>query len=430
MHRISALAVALVLLAAACGDDTADVTTTATSTSIDVAGLTDQIDALIEAAESVRGLTFIVQPEITIVTPDELADRIRILIEEDLEPDDVAVAQRLYEILGLLDGSVNLLDAYTALYAEQVGGFYDHETGEMVIMGGSELSPLSKSIVVHELVHALTDQHYGFGALSDELWDAGEFERVSAISSLAEGDATYFQLVYLETLTTAEQVDAVTESLAVDTSVMDSLPEWFAEDLTFPYDAGYGFVEQLITQGEVAAVNQAYELLPLTTEQILHPDKYHLREGGLPVEIPTVDIAGYTVFEEGTFGEWNTRLFLLDGIDPGDAVVASSGWGGDRYRIYWQGDPACIGDDCQGPVAFVYKFQGDTPRDAEELANAIADSGHAIMRVGSARSPVNGVTTFTGGDDFAYVRVSGKDVLFIAADDPAVGQALVAGLTG
>ena len=133
--------------------------------------------------------------------------------------------------------------------------------------------------------------------------------------------------MYLETLTTAEQVDAVTESLAVDTSVMDSLPEWFAEDLTFPYDAGYGFVEQLITQGEVAAVNQAYELLPLTTEQILHPDKYHLREGGLPVEIPTVDIAGYTVFEEGTFGEWNTRLFLLDGIDPGDAVVASSGWG-------------------------------------------------------------------------------------------------------
>ena len=78
----------------------------------------------------------------------------------------------------------------------------------------------------------------------------------------------------------------------------------------------------------------------------------------------------------------------------------------------------------------MYKFQGDTPRDAEELANAIADSGHAIMRVGSARSPVNGVTTFTGGDDFAYVRVSGKDVLFIAADDPAVGQALVAGLTG
>ena len=43
---------------------------------------------------------------------------------------------------------------------------------------------------------------------------------------------------------------------------------------------------------------------------------------------------------------------------------------------------------------------------------------------------MNGVTTFTGGDDFAYVRVSGKDVLFIAADDPAAGQALVAGLTG
>src|SRR3990172_13008324 len=131
--------------------------------------------------------------------------------------------------------------AYISLYAEQVGGFYDHETGEMVIMGGSELSPLSKSIVVHELVHALTDQHYGFASLSDELWDAGEFERVSAISSLAEGDATYFQLAYLETLSTSDQVDAVTESMDVDTTVMDSLPASFSEDLTFPYDSGFGF---------------------------------------------------------------------------------------------------------------------------------------------------------------------------------------------
>ena len=430
MRRIAALVVTLSLLAAACGDDIADVTTTATSTSIDAAGLTEQIDTLVDAAEQVRGLEFVVEPVITIVSAEELAERIRAQIEEDLEPDDVAVAQRLYEILGVLDGTIDLLDAYISLYAEQVGGFYDHETGEMVIMGGSELSPLSKSIVVHELVHALTDQHYGFAGLSDELWDAGEFERVSAISSLAEGDATYFQLVYLESLPASEQVDAVTESMDVDTTVMDSLPAWFAEDLTFPYDSGFGFVERLITDGEVAAVNQAYELLPETTEQILHPEKYYLREPGLPVVIPTVDVPGYTVFEEGQFGEWNTRLFLLDGIDPGDAIVASAGWGGDRYRIYWQGDPACTGDDCRGPVAFVYRFQGDSPRDAEELADAIARSAHAIMQVGSARTPVNGVTTFTGGDDFAYVRLSGEEVLFIATDDPGVGQTLVAGLTG
>lgn len=422
------LAFVLMLVLAACGDDSSGVTTSV-PTSIDVAGLTEDIDALIDVAEEIRGLEFIVEPVITIVSSEELAERVRVQIEEDLQPDDLAVSQRLYEILGLLDGTIDLGQAYLDLYAEQVGGYYDHETGEMVIMGGSELSALSRSIVVHELVHALTDQHYGFASLSDELWDAGEYERVSAISALAEGDATYYQLVYLETLPTEEQIEAVTESMNVDTTVMDSLPTWFAEDLTFPYDSGFGFVDRLITDGELVAVNQAYELLPMTTEQILHPEKYYLREGGLPVEIPEAEIPGYTVFEEGSFGEWNTRLFLLHGVSDGEAIVAAAGWGGDRYRLYWQGDPACT-DDCGGPVAFVYKAQGDTPRDAQELANSIAQSANAIMRVGTIRSTAGGVTTFTGGDDFAYVRLSGEDVLFILADDPAVGQSLVAALGG
>ena len=421
-------ALALVLALAACGGGEGGPTTTVPD-SIDVAGLEGEISDLITAAEEVRGLEFVVEPVITIVSGADLADRVREQIETDLEPADLAVAQRLYEILGLLDGTIDLRQAYLDLYAEQVGGFYDHETGEMVIMGGSSLSPLSKSIVVHELVHALTDQHYSFAGLSDDLWDAEEFERVAAISSLAEGDATYFQLIYLQTLSTAEQLDAVTESMNVDTTVMDSLPAWFAQDLTFPYDFGFGFVERLITENDIAAVNQAYELLPTTTEQILHPEKYYLREGALPVEIPAVDVPGYTVFEEGSFGEWNTRLFLLDGIEPGDAIVAAAGWGGDRYRIYWQGDEACT-DACGGPVAFVVKYQGDTPRDAQELANAIAASAHAIMKVGSARTPVDGVVTYTGGEDFAYVRITGEEVLFILSDDPAIGQLLVTGLTG
>ena len=69
-------------------------------------------------------------------------------------------------------------------------------------------------------------------------------------------------------------------------------------------------------------------------------------------------------------------------------------------------------------------------RAQEEFADALVRSAHAIMRVGSARGAVDGVTTFTGGDDYAYVRIIGEDVLFIAADDPAAGQALVAGLSG
>ena len=77
-----------------------------------------------------------------------------------------------------------------------MGGYYDDETREMVVSGASTLSPLSKTIVVHELVHALTDEHYAFAAYSDDLWDADRFEEAYALQALVEGDATYYQIVY------------------------------------------------------------------------------------------------------------------------------------------------------------------------------------------------------------------------------------------
>ena len=52
------------------------------------------------------------------------------------------------------------------------------------------------------------------------------------------------------------------------------------------------------------------------------------------------------------------------------------------------------------------------------------------MKVGSARNPVNGIVTYTGGEDFAWVRIDGEDVWFILADDPAIGQLLVNQLSG
>jgi hypothetical protein len=287
----------------------------------------------------------------------------------------------------------------------------------MVISGGSSLSALSKAIVVHELVHALTDEHYEFADRSDDLVDADRFEEAIALQALTEGDATYFQIVYLQGLSLGEQQDAVMESLAVDTSVIDSLPEWFAEDLTFPYDVGFGFVTRLVQERGIRGVNQAYEQPPTTTEQILHPEKYFIREPARDVVLPSADVAGYEQYEEGLFGEWNQRLYLLDGVSPGDAVVGATGWGGDHYRIYWNGTD----------VVFAYLYEGDTPRDAEEFADYLVDSVDAMMAVGSARTS-EGITTFQGGADYAYVQLSGQRVLFVAAFDASLGSALVQAL--
>jgi len=402
MPRVILLLLVFGLAAAACGDD-----------STGAGGIDEEFALLIAAAEDIRGLSFVEDPEIVIVSSDELADRIRSQLDEDLDPDETLVTQRLFELLGLLDGSVDLLQAYTDLYAEAVGGYYDNDTGEMVVSGDDALTPLVKTIVIHELIHALTDQHFSFAAELDALVDEKRYEEAGAIQALAEGDATYFQIAYMQTLPTSEQVEAVRESLAVDTTVADSLPPWFAEDLTWPYDAGFAFVDRLVTDLGVSGLNQAYTLLPSTSEHIIHPGSYFTRQPPRPAVLPEVALDGYEVFEEGRWGEWNLELYLLDGVDPGEAIVAATGWGGDEYRIYWNGSD----------LAFVYLFVGDTPRDAEELAESLAGSVTELLAVGSGTTTADG-TTFVPEEDFALILRDEATVLFVAADDPLIGSRL------
>jgi hypothetical protein len=430
------------LLLAACGDEvdwpttTGATTTSAVTTTMGVTTTTGapnttqvtitsagnagdapaDIRELMAATEELRGRRFLEPIEVTVLSPDDLAARVRADLQEDLDPDDLAVEQAFGQLLGILPADIDLAAVVADLYAEQVGGFYDSDTGELVVAGGGELSPLARTIIVHELVHALADQHFGLGATLDGLTEAEDFSRAAALQALAEGDATYFQMVYLqEGLSPEEQMEAVLESLETDTTVLDSLPGWIGEDLAFPYEWGFGFVERLVAEGGIAAVDQAYERLPTTAEQIMHPNAYLTLEPARPVALAATALEGYEVYEEGEFGEWNLMLYLLDGIGDGDATVAAGGWGGDAYRIHWDGSR----------VAFAYLFAGDTPRDAEELAPALVDSLEASMAVGSPVSDEEAGTTVLEGEAYAFVQRVAGQVLLVIADDPAAGRALV-----
>ena len=103
---------------------------------------------------------------------------------------------------------------------------------------------------------------------------------------------------------------------------------------------------------------------------------------------------------------------------PGHAGAPPGGWGGDPYRIHWDGSR----------IAFAYLFEGDTPRDGEELAPALVESLAASMAVGAPVSDEEAGTTLLEGEAYALVQRVGARVLVVLADDPAAGRALVGAL--
>jgi hypothetical protein len=377
--------------------------------------LTEQIIELIGATEQVRGLPFLTQPNVAIVTPQELADRVREDLEAELDSDELAVDTRFMQLVGLLEPGVDLEALLVDLYSEQVAGFYDGDTGEMVIGGeAADLTPLTKSIIVHELVHALTDQHFIFNDDYEAMFDEQRYDEGVAFQSLIEGDATYFQLVYIEQLSLLDQFALATEALEQmnQTSVLQSAPAWIQDDLAFPYDTGQLFVEALVADGGIAAVDAAYTDRPASTEVVMHPSRFGGGEGILAVEPISIELDGFEVHETASNGEWGFRL-LLSNSPPGVAAQAANGWGGDSYQILYDADD----------IVFAVAYKGDTEQDAFELADALIALATETLAMGEGVGEGGGVVFAPEDGRYAYLDRIGDGFVFILSTDAAAGAA-------
>lgn len=372
----------------------------------------EEIAELIRVTEELRELTFLQPPKIVVVTAEELEARVRDSIAENVE--DVPADEALLALLGLIDPEVDLLQLYLDLYGEQVAGYYDGETQELVIPAGEELSVLQKATLVHELTHALTDQRFGYLERYIDLVDEDRFDIAIASLAVSEGDATLTEILYIQQLELAEQQELLADLFSRDSTVMDSAPAFLQNSLIFPYREGLAFVQRSYELGGFDEVNRLYVEPPTSSEQIINPRDYQ-RDMPVPVEVVEPVVSGYDVVFRSTWGELGFSL-MFDQV-LGGAPEASDGWGGDAYIQWFDGSEA----------ALLIEFVGDSPTDAEEMRAALVRYATAAMAVEAEPAEINGGVAFEG-DDFAFVRLAADRVWFVAAGDPAIGSAIVAAL--
>ncbi len=377
-------------------------------------GMRAKIGVLMLDAEESRGLPFLEIPTVTILDETEFAARVRSTMEEDLDPDEIAGDQAVFELFGMLDGDTNLYQLLIDLYTEQVAGFYDPDVKELVVpVSVDGITPLQEITIVHELVHALTDQHFDFNDVYEELLEEGTGDDVAGVLALVEGDATYQQFLYLESMDPSDAARAVLESLSIDTSVLDDAPEWIRQDLTFPYVRGLDFNGFLVGEGGLKGIDEAYLEIPISSEQILHPEKYARFE--LPSELPplTVVLDGWEFFDEVTFGEWGIRMLLLDSLRPGEVTEAAAGWGNDTYRAFIRGNDTAV----------AWLYDGETIQDAEDLTDALITHVRNSMNAGSSRESGGGLL-FEGGSTYVFIDRVDEQIYLVASTDPAAGASL------
>ncbi len=334
--------------------------------------------------------------------------------------------RRLGRALALLDLAPpggGLMAAYLALLGEQVAGLYDPASRTLRVMRrlvpvGVQLpNPLHlltgspeeqlRFVMAHEIVHALQDQRWGLAKLARDR--PGETDLETALSSLFEGDATLGGLIWamqdkqghadLKSLLAAEagirwmmrsSLSLARLGLLPGGAGLARAPAFLQERLVVPYAAGLTLCMAAARRtGSYRGIDALYRAPPLSTEQVLHPEKLWGARPDPPVilRLPplrrVLRAKGRALYADN-LGELFIRRTLRGRLPEAQADRAAAGWGGDRYALY------------AGPKGdmLVWLTTWDTAADSSEFATA-AVAWLRALQAGTASG----------------VAVRGKDVL-------------------
>jgi hypothetical protein len=355
-----------------------------------------------------------------LLSRDELRQKIKIDFFEDYSQEEAREDTIVLSALGLLEAGFDMFTFYQDLLSEQIAGQYDQTTKEMDVVQDSGFGGTERLTYAHEYTHALQDQNYdienGLNYSSEAC--ENDSERCAAVQALLEGDASLLELDWFTNYATAQDLaDIQNLYQSYESPVYDSAPDFLREDFIYPYIYGQAFVEYLYNIGGWDAINNAYLDLPVSTEQILHPERY---PNDRPIEVLLPDLASllgdqWRELDTGVMGEWYTYLILAHGREPAsrlddiEAQLASEGWGGDAYLVLY--------NEQDDSVVLVMHSNWESENDARQFFDAFRK--HSTARFGSPVSSNDNTATWTHSDGLTDISIQGQFTTWVMAPDEA-----------
>ena len=227
--------------------------------------------------------------------------------------------------------------------------YYDSISKNIVLVGETAAGVRNNVTLAHEFTHALQDQNFD---LSNFMGTAPTSDAYDARNAVVEGDATCLMYDYILSLPEDEFTEYV---LSWSISYIDNIPYVLEGMMAFPYSYGTDFVNEIYHNGGWYSVDKLYENPPASTEQIMHPEKYHDNE--LPLNVSYPAVPGMTLTNEDTIGEFMIKIMLENYIDSTFASDAAEGWGGDHYYYY----------ENENEFLSILTIEWDTRSDASEF---------------------------------------------------------------
>lgn len=301
------------------------------------AALREMAEALVRDVSERSGLSVVEPVRVEWRSEEELVRYLTFKLDEEYTEGELERIRDSYALFGLVPGDLDLSALFLGLYTEQVVGFYDPDSTALYVKSGQDEDAV-EMVLVHELVHAVQDQSVDLAGLTDR--ERGN-DRQTAAQAAIEGHATLVMLEYSIEKQQGAQVDLVAlpnfaqlmgpslAQMASASPVLRSAPRIVRESIIFPYVQGTEYVRALWERRAGRPAPFA-DLLPLSTEQVLEPERAFGPDPDGPVEIHISGGDGAPVTYTNSLGLADARILFAE---VGGDARPIPGWEGDQFAL-------------------------------------------------------------------------------------------------
>jgi len=301
------------------------------------------------------------------------------MMQKEYPPEKFHADEQMLKFFRFIPQSMNLEKKIKAFYLEQIGGFYNPETKELYLIRSGQIPMLDnpliqKTMMAHELCHALQDMKIDLEKLLN-VKTAQSSDQVVARLAVTEGQATVVMMQYLLNLPIDKlpdlsmmrsMMESSGETMGAGFEEFKNAPTYLKEKLAlFPYMDGAVFYQAFLKKFPDIKPVDIFDHLPLSSEQILHFDKFVSKDYPQVLELEGADdIMGerWKLLKEEAFGEFDWRLYFTEHGHKPSAIKDAAGWDGANFYLYENTNDSSL--------AMIMLTTWDSENDVEEAKEA------------------------------------------------------------
>ncbi len=272
------------------------------------------------------------------ITKDKLKAFLDERMKEVAKPEEIRAEELTLKKFGLAPADFDLRKITVDLLTEQAAAFYDYRRKKLFLLDASA-SMMQRPVLVHELAHALADSHFN---LEHYIFKKGKSDDGAlARQAVMEGQATWLMSEWVVRQMGAslkkapDMVESMSRLSAGSGStfpVFESAPLYLKESLLFPYTKGFLFQHAVLMKLGDEGFSEVFRRPPVSSQQILHPEKYFDRTAPSTPKLPSVKWKGSKELVYGTVGEFDHEIMLRQYTDAEQSQAAAA-WRGAQFRI-------------------------------------------------------------------------------------------------